>query len=48
MNETEIVNKLANYGVALDTNDIEMLLSLDKGKLISKNNNNIVINLKRE
>ena len=48
MNETEIVKKLANYGVALDTNDIEMLLSLDKGKLISKNNNNIVINLKRE
>ena len=48
MNETEIVNKLANYGVALDTNDIEMLLSLDKGKLTSKKNNNIVINLKRE
>lgn len=48
MNETEIVNKLANYGVALDTDDIEMLLSLDKGKLTSKKNNNIVINLKRE
>ncbi|KLE14798.1 XRE family transcriptional regulator [Clostridium sp. C8] len=48
MNETEIVNELANYGMALDTDDIEMLLSLDKGKLTSKNNNNIVINLKRE
>ncbi|GAA0084742.1 hypothetical protein UT300007_11810 [Clostridium sp. CTA-7] len=48
MNETEIVNELANYGMALDTDDIEMLLSLDKGRLRKKDSNNIVINLKRE
>lgn len=48
MNETEIVNELANYGMALDTDEIEMLLSLDKGRLRKKDSNNIVINLKRE
>jgi Zn-dependent peptidase ImmA (M78 family)/DNA-binding XRE family transcriptional regulator len=48
MNETEIVNELANYGMALNTDDIEMLLSLDKGRLRKKDSNNIVINLKRE
>ncbi|MDZ5034274.1 ImmA/IrrE family metallo-endopeptidase, partial [Clostridium perfringens] len=36
MNETEIVNELANYGMALNTDDIEMLLSLDKGRLRKK------------
>ncbi len=49
MNEHELVNELCNYGMALNPTDIEMLLSLDKGKLTNKkNNNNIVINLKRE
>ena len=46
MNEVEIVNELANYGLALNTDDIEMLLSLDKGKLQKKDSNNIVINFK--
>ena len=35
-----------NYGLALNTDDIEMLLSLDKGKLQKKDSNNIVINFK--
>jgi Zn-dependent peptidase ImmA (M78 family)/DNA-binding XRE family transcriptional regulator len=48
MNETEIVSELANYGMALNTDDIEMLLCLDKGRLRKKESNNIVINLKRE
>lgn len=48
MNETEIVNELSNYGMALNADDIEMLLSLDKGTLRKKENNTIVINLKRE
>lgn len=49
MSEPELINELCNFGIALNPNDIEMLLSLDKGKLTSKkNNNNIVINLKRE
>ena len=46
MNEVEIVNELANYGLALNTDDIEMLLSLDKGKLQKKDSNNIIINFK--
>ena len=49
MNETEIVSELSNYGMALNADDIEMLLSLDKGRLrCNDTNNNIVINLKRE
>lgn len=48
MNEIEIVNELANYGMALDTDDIEMLLCLDRGRLRKNDGNNIVINLKRE
>lgn len=48
MNEIEIVNELANYGMALDTDDIEMLLCLDRGRLRKNDSNNIVINLKRE
>ena len=48
MDEEEIVNELANYGMALNTDDIEMLLFLDKGRLRKKNRDNIVINLKIE
>ena len=48
MNEIEIVNELSNYGMALNADDIEMLLSLEKGRLRKKDSNNIVINLKRE
>ena len=48
MNEAEIVNELSNYGMALNTDDIEMLLSLDKDTLRKKDSSTIVINLKRE
>ncbi|MBU3105760.1 helix-turn-helix domain-containing protein [Clostridium gasigenes] len=50
MDENEIVYELANYGLAINSNDIEMLLALEQGKLTKNNkkSNNIVINLKRE
>lgn len=48
MDEEEIVNELANYGMALNADDIEMLLFLDKGRLRKKNRDNIIINLKIE
>lgn len=48
MNEAEIVNELSNYGMALNADDIEMLLSLDKDTLRKKDSSTIVINLKRE
>lgn len=49
LDENEFVEQLQNYGLAINAQEVENLLGLDKGRLSRKNKeNNIVINLKRE
>lgn len=50
MDEKGIRDELANYGLAINPDDIEILLTLEKGKLSvnNKKNSSILIHLKRE
>ncbi|MDG6893031.1 helix-turn-helix domain-containing protein [Clostridium perfringens] len=48
MNENEIVKQLADYGLAINSDEIEILLGLERGKLTKKDNNTIPIKLKGE
>lgn len=49
LHENEFIEQLQNYGLAINAQEVENLLGLDKGRLSKKNKeNNIVINLKRE
>lgn len=45
LNEDEIIKELSNRGLTLRREEIELLLGLDEGKLISKVNNDNVIQM---
>ncbi|AVK49396.1 DNA-binding protein [Clostridium sp. MF28] len=49
LDENEFIEQLQNYGLAINSQEVENLLGLDKGRLSRRNKeSSIVINLKRE
>lgn len=47
LDESSIIESLNEYGLAIEAEEIEILLALDKGRLKKKkSNNNVIINLK--